>query len=191
MNNNILTLQTENHKLKDQINKFKQVCGLVPYIEDSTLKGGYRIVSSIQERDAIDICHRKIGMIVSVRITETEYKNYRLISKNNWVEVTSDGTIPGLSNYDLAVLDGFQGTLGEYLESLKGEDGYTPIKDVDYFDGDKGDKGDKGLQGIPGIDGSIQTITMDVNDDMHLILQISSNPTIEMIIDTDGHLKLI
>ena len=44
---------------------------------------------------------------------------------------------------------------------------------------------------MPGIDGSIQTITMDVNDDMHLILQISSNPTIEMIIDTDGHLKLI
>lgn len=129
MNNNILTLQTENHKLKDQINKFKQVCGLVSYIEDSTLKGGYRIVSSIQERDAIDMCHRKIGMIVSVRITETEYKNYRLISKNTWVEVASN----------------------------------------DF----------------------IQTITMDVNDDMHLILQISSNPTIEMIIDTDGHLKLI
>ena len=131
MNNNILTLQTENHKLKDQINKFKQVCGLVSYIEDSTLKGGYRIVNSIQERDAIDMCHRKIGMIVSVRITETEYKNYRLINKNNWVEVTSDGHV------------------------------------------------------------SIQTITMDINDDMHLILQISSNPTVEMIIDTDGHLKLI
>ena len=92
MNNNILTLQTENHKLKDQINKFKQVCGLVSYIEDSTLKGGYRIVNSIQERDAIDMCHRKIGMIVSVRITETEYKNYRLINKNNWVEVTSNNS---------------------------------------------------------------------------------------------------
>ena len=77
------------------------------------------------------MCHRKIGMIVSVRITETEYKNYRLINKNNWVEVTSDGHV------------------------------------------------------------SIQTITMDINDDMHLILQISSNPTVEMIIDTDGHLKLI
>ena len=93
MNNNILTLQTENHKLKDQINKFKQVCGLVSYIEDSTLKGGYRIVNSIQERDAIDMCHRKIGMIVSVRITETEYKNYRLINKNNWVEVASNDFI--------------------------------------------------------------------------------------------------
>ena len=92
MENNIINLQTENYKLKEQINKFKQVCGLVSYIEDSTLKGGYRIVSSIQERDAIDMCHRKIGMIVSVRITETEYKNYRLISKDNWAEVISDGT---------------------------------------------------------------------------------------------------
>ena len=75
------------------------------------------------------MCHRKIGMIVSVRITETEYKNYRLINKNNWVEVASN----------------------------------------DF----------------------IQTITMDVDNDMHLILQISSNPTIEMIIDNNGHLKLI
>lgn len=269
MNNNVIILQTENHKLRDQINKFKQVCGLVSYIEDSTLKGGYRVVSSIKERDAIDACHRKIGMIVTVRITETEYKNYRLISKNNWAEVTSDGTIPGLSNYDLAVLDGFEGTLEEYLDSLKGENGkdfkfedFTEeqidlitgpqgiqgiqgikgevgehgltgptgekgdigltglkgdqgiqgvagnngengtqgiqgiqgIKGDDGIQGIKGDKGDignTGLQGIPGIDGSIQTITMDVNNDMHLILQISSNPTIEMIIDTDGHLKLV
>lgn len=44
-----------------------------------------------------------------------------------------------------------------------GNDGYTPIKGVDYFDGAKGDKGDKGdpgerglqgIQGIPGVAGA-------------------------------------
>lgn len=29
-------------------------------------------------------------------------------------------------------------------EMFKGEDGYTPVKGVDYFDGEKGEKGDKG-----------------------------------------------
>ena len=107
------------------------------------------------------------------------------------------------------------------IDYFDGINGYTPQKNIDYFDGedgkdfkfedfteeqidlitgsqglqgikgDTGEQGPQGIQGIPGIDGSIQTITMDVNDDMHLILQISSNPTIEMIIDTDGHLKLI
>lgn len=33
---------------------------------------------------------------------------------------------------------------------LKGNDGYTPIKGKDYFDGKKGDKGDKGEPGKPG-----------------------------------------
>ena len=33
---------------------------------------------------------------------------------------------------------------------LPGEDGYTPVKGVDYFDGEKGDKGDKGDPGEKG-----------------------------------------
>lgn len=32
----------------------------------------------------------------------------------------------------------------ESFDVLNGVDGYTPIKNVDYFDGEKGDKGDKG-----------------------------------------------
>ena len=122
---------------------------------------------------------------------------------------------PG-TNINIDISDPFNPIINSTINN--GEDGYTPIKGVDYFDGkdfkfedfteeqidlitgsqglqgikgDTGEQGPQGIQGIPGIDGSIQTITMDVNDDMHLILQISSNPTIEMIIDTDGHLKLI
>lgn len=48
----------------------------------------------------------------------------------------------GYSAYEIAVQNGFVGTESEWLESLKGADGYTPIKGVDYFDGAKGDKGD-------------------------------------------------
>ena len=36
---------------------------------------------------------------------------------------------------------------------LPGSDGYTPIKGIDYFDGEKGDKGDQGEQGIQGLQG--------------------------------------
>lgn len=46
----------------------------------------------------------------------------------------------GTSPYDLAVKDGFQGSLTDWLNSLKGEKGEQ---------GDKGDKGDKGNKGDP------------------------------------------
>lgn len=48
----------------------------------------------------------------------------------------------GDSAYQVALANGFEGTEAEWLESLKGEDGYTPIKGVDYFDGEPGEKGD-------------------------------------------------
>ena len=56
-------------------------------------------------------------------------------------------------------------TQTKYLKGEKGNDGYTPIKGVDYFDGedgkngisikgDKGDKGDRGATGTGGSDGA-------------------------------------
>ncbi len=39
----------------------------------------------------------------------------------------------GLSAYEIAVKNGFEGTEEEWLESLNGQDGHTPIKGVDYF----------------------------------------------------------
>lgn len=47
----------------------------------------------------------------------------------------------GKSAYELAVDNGFSGTLAEWLNSLKGADGAK---------GDKGDKGDTGAQGLKG-----------------------------------------
>ena len=58
--------------------------------------------------------------------------------------------VSGYSAYDLAVANGFKGTLAEWLASLRGADGYTPQKGVDYDDGEKGDPGT--LENHSGID---------------------------------------
>lgn len=39
----------------------------------------------------------------------------------------------GDSAYQIAVNHGFEGSEEEWLESLKGKDGYTPEKGIDYF----------------------------------------------------------
>lgn len=44
----------------------------------------------------------------------------------------------GKSPYELAVANGYTGAETEWLESLKGADGYTPVKGTDYFDGQDG-----------------------------------------------------
>ncbi len=58
-----------------------------------------------------------------------------------------DGT-PGLSAYQIAVINGFVGNETAWLASLQGEDGNPGPK------GDKGDKGDTGSQGPAGADGA-------------------------------------
>ena len=62
----IQKLIQENQKLKYQLEKFKGSNGLLPYVDDSLFKGGYRVVKTITDRDKIDCCHSKQGMIVCV-----------------------------------------------------------------------------------------------------------------------------
>lgn len=47
----------------------------------------------------------------------------------------------GKSAYEIWLDLGNEGTEQEYLASLKGDDGYTPIKGIDYFDGEQGPMG--------------------------------------------------
>ena len=44
----------------------------------------------------------------------------------------------GKSAYEIALDHGFVGSEEEWLDSLHGRDGYTPIKGKDYFDGAPG-----------------------------------------------------
>mgnify|MGYP003289781474 CR=1 FL=1 len=41
----------------------------------------------------------------------------------------------GKSAYQIALDNGFEGSESEWLESLRGKNGYTPVKGKDYFDG--------------------------------------------------------
>ncbi|MCM1315461.1 MAG: collagen-like protein [Prevotella sp.] len=59
--------------------------------------------------------------------------------------------VNGLSAYEIAKNNGFEGTLTQWLTSLKGDKGDTGKQGVK---GDKGEKGDTGEQGIQGEKGS-------------------------------------
>ena len=87
------------------------------------------------------------------------------------------GTVPGVGDlrgktfpmkvvhtdaYAIAVSNGFDGSLEEWLAALKGEKGdkgergergYQGVQGVQGEKGDKGDKGDQGEQGVQGIQG--------------------------------------
>ena len=78
----ILKLAHENQQLKRQINQYQQVLGVSPYVDDSLFKGGYRVVKTIADRDAIKCCWRKQGMKVVVIGENLSFKEYVLKSSN-------------------------------------------------------------------------------------------------------------
>lgn len=91
----IQKLIQENQKLKYQLEKFKGSNGLLSYVDDSLFKGGYRVVKTIDDRNNIDCCHSKQGMIVCVIGEDLSFKEYRLISdcKNKqWEEIQTQVT---------------------------------------------------------------------------------------------------
>lgn len=95
---------------------------------------------------------QKIKAIINFTIPKIEAS---ISVKQPKIEAKVLNGISGRSAYKIAVEKGFVGTIEQWLESLNGQDGYTPIKNVDYFDGAKGDKGDKGNTGDQGPKGDI------------------------------------
>lgn len=88
----LVKLQIENKKLKDQIQKYKEAYGCCPHVDDSTLKGGYRVVNTLQDRDNIPCCYRKKGMVVVVINDVEPFTEYRLLSdkcENEWELIVS------------------------------------------------------------------------------------------------------
>ena len=68
-----------------------QANGFFPAMNDTEFGGGYRVVNTVTERDAIFAERRKEGMVVYVN---AERKAYRLsggITNTNWVEVEAAG----------------------------------------------------------------------------------------------------
>ncbi len=72
------------------------------------------------------------GDIIDLKPIGREERFLHAIANRPLVSGSGGGT-NGLSTYEIAIKNGFEGTEKEWLESLKGKDGYTPQKGTDYY----------------------------------------------------------
>ena len=87
-------------------------------------------------------------MTKPMEIIKSENKLTGSLGVRNEITVEIIGTgARGKSAYESWLDLGNEGTEQEYLASLKGQDGYTPVKGVDYFDGKEGEAGTDGVDG--------------------------------------------
>lgn len=102
----------------------------------------------------------------------------------------------GLSAYELAVLEGFEGTLDEWLASLKGADGR------DGSDGQQGPPGADGQQGPPGADGQkgekgdrgesvIMGFDIDFETGCLMLTESEESDEMDFELDSDGNLNIV
>ena len=81
---------------------------------------------------------------------------------SNFGEVQVISGKDGLSAYEIAVKNGFEGSEQEWLDSLKGKDGkdgYTPIKGIDYFtEADKAEMVSDVIERLPVYNGEVVSL---------------------------------
>ena len=103
--------------LKKQLSQYS--LGLNPYIDDAILRGGYKVVRTIKERDAIDCCHKKVGMKVMVVGQDLSFKEFILkgdgkCSNGYWEEISEvdkyieDSEVIITENTEFATIDDTQ-----------------------------------------------------------------------------------
>ena len=105
-------MQKSINKVKKEISKYS--FGDNPFVDDAIIKGGYRVVRTVKERDAIDCCHRKLGMKVMVIGQDYSYKDYVLkgehpCSNDSWF-LDNDGSGPvidTINDSDVTLLDDY------------------------------------------------------------------------------------
>lgn len=96
-------------ELKKQVqNKSFKSCS----VEDAIIKGGYKVVRTIKERDSIDCCYRKLGMSVMVIGQNYSYKEYYLSGenpcKNNWIlKENNPNTIGQINDSEVKLVDDY------------------------------------------------------------------------------------
>ena len=113
----------ENQKLKQELTRYKQILGNIPYIDDSLFKGGYRVVRNLKERDAIPYCYRKYGMKVVVVGNEEDglFREYILNSENLlnvWKEVIVEVPITEVTEDIVDLVEDYS-ELAEDLETQR------------------------------------------------------------------------
>ena len=71
-----------------------------------------------------------------------------------WIDIISPNAQRGQSAFELALAQGFEGTVDEWLASLKGADGAAGVNGTHGQDGKDGINGTNGADGTPGQDGA-------------------------------------
>ena len=138
------------------------------YSHVDELKGanGYTPVKGVDYRDGIDgqngldgtgvyeIKQRTInnGEAICIEIVLTDGRSKKFVLQNG------TGGVDGGSAYDIWLSLGNEGTEEDFIESLKGKDGHTPVKGVDYTDGNDGYTPQKNIDYFDGKDGASVSI---------------------------------
>lgn len=94
----------------------------------------------------------------------------------------------GKSAYEIALDNGFRGSESEWLLSLHGADGRTPVKGIDYFDGTDGKTPVKGIDYFDGRDGRTPIKGVDYFDGISPTVNVSpiTNGNRVTITDVNG-----
>jgi hypothetical protein len=122
--------------------------GVVYYVADT--KSGYMMSPDRTEwiqtiyapiADATTIPESEIYKTVTTvgAVRDIENAIYKYVDQEIANIEVSGGN--GLSAYEIWLNNGHTGTESDFLNWLKGKDGYTPVKGVDYFDGLNGKDG--------------------------------------------------
>lgn len=97
--------------IKKELSKYS--FGENPFIDDAIIKGGYRVVRTVKERNDIDCCHRKLGMRVMVIGQDYSYKDYilkgeNICSNDHWqLAGNGSGEIDTINDSDVTLLDDY------------------------------------------------------------------------------------
>lgn len=94
-----------------------------------------------------------VGFSESIQTFDVKYKGLQTVGGGG------GSGADGKSAYEIALEHGFKGSEAEWLESLQGEDGYTPVKGTDYFtDADKAELISAVIAALPVYNGEVVTV---------------------------------
>ena len=168
--NNIITNLTNNYMLTFTYNSpdgvYKLTKGVTVTLSTQGKDGtSVNILGSYNSLEELKQAH-PTGNVGDAYIVQGDMYVWS-VEDNTWIDVGDIQGPPGTngkdgengkSSYQIWLEQGNTGSEQDYLNSLKGkdgEDGYTPIKGKDYFDGKDGKDGEDGVDGytpIKGID---------------------------------------
>jgi hypothetical protein len=118
-------------------------------LTDKSRVAKWRVLDSVKLDESLQKAYPEILATLMANLSKTgvnmrynedsRFIEWSYLDTDEWHPLFSaDEVTEGASAYQSAVKLGFKGTEEEWLNSLHGKDGKTPVKDEDYFDGKDG-----------------------------------------------------